>query len=105
VELAGRVAIGGVDVSDHGPEQISVKRDDGAIVAAIDRMADAIGFMMVEENDVVRIGAELAPADVLEKRASANERDIVLVRVLFSAATMITRTTAIIADPNEPAAE
>ena len=71
------VVDGGIEFADNIVEDARRGDEDGAAIAAVGRMADAIGRFLREEGSLIDVGGHASPAEVLGERAVAHENDVV----------------------------
>ena len=69
----------GIEFADDVVEHARRESEYGAAIAAVGRMADAIGRSLGKEDGLIDVGGHAAPAEVLAERAVPHEDDVVAV--------------------------
>jgi len=95
---------GGLKKANDFPQQFRAKSEHGAVVAAFDRVRATIRLVLVEEQNVIRIGDELAPSHLLQEYTRTWKDNVIPNRVLFRTALPKFRTTADIVNRDAAAA-
>ena len=94
---------GGIQFADHVVEHARREGENSATIAAVGRMADAIGRILGEEYRLVDVGGHAQPPDVLAERAMAQEDDAVGAGMLFGGGAATAGTTTVVAHADDAA--
>src|SRR5262245_18447776 len=70
---------------DGFQQQRRSKLEHSAIVPTVHRVRDPIRFGSVEEQNVIRVGNELASCDLFQKHARARKDNVMSARIFFRA--------------------
>ena len=93
----------GVEAADHVAEHTRRDDEDGAAVAAVGGVADAVGRPLREERRLVDVGGDAAPPEVLAEDAVSHEDDVVAVGVFLGRGAAATGAAAVVAHTDERA--
>ena len=77
------VVDGGIKFSDNVVEHARRERENGPAITAVGRMTDAVRRSFRKEDGLVDVSGQASPAEVLGKRAMADEDDVVAARALL----------------------
>src|SRR5262249_21998310 len=90
--------------SDAFEQQFRSKLEHCAIIAAIHRMSDTVWFRLVEKQNMIRVGHELASCDLFQKHSRAREDNMMSVRMFFRAMLPAFRAADDVVNRDAPAA-
>jgi hypothetical protein len=97
----GTIVESGIEFADDLVEDARRDGENGAAVAAIGWMTDAICRSPREEHRLIDIGNHAAPAEVLGERAVTQEDDIIAIGIFLCRRAAAAGATVVFANPNE----